>query len=163
MKKECPTLFSSIVQPPSKLKDAWRGMIPEWAWNAMVDDTVKILKTEIPRKTTPIDIERRIKNRHEKRRNTYATTNESSPCTWWSKANPEHISIVLNMAGVPPEQINKYLNEKFGNNCYNVELKTTAEHHDPNFNTHLNCIPPYLIKNVRKCKRCVYTGREDPE
>ncbi len=64
MKKECPTLFSSIIQPPFKLKDAWRGMIPEWAWNAMVDDTVKILKTEIPRKTTPIDIERRIKNRH---------------------------------------------------------------------------------------------------
>lgn len=61
---ECPTLFSRVVQPPSKLKVAWRGMIPEWAWNAMVDDTVKILKTELPRKTIVEDIERRIKNRH---------------------------------------------------------------------------------------------------
>lgn len=63
-KEECPILFSNMVQPPPKIKTAWRGMIPEWAWNAMVDDATKILNTEIPRKTPPGDIERRIKNRH---------------------------------------------------------------------------------------------------
>lgn len=63
-REECPILFSRLPQPPSKIKTAWKGMIPEWAWNAMVDDTVKILKTELPRKTAPEDIERRIKNRH---------------------------------------------------------------------------------------------------
>lgn len=63
-KEECPVLFSRIVQPPFKIKTAWRQMIPEWAWNAMVDDTVKVLKTELPRKAPPEDIERRIRNRH---------------------------------------------------------------------------------------------------
>lgn len=63
-KEECPVLFSQLVQPPPKIKIAWRGMIPEWAWNAMVDDTGKILNAELPRKTSPDDIERRIKNRH---------------------------------------------------------------------------------------------------
>lgn len=63
-KEECPKLFSRIVQPPPNIKTVWRGMIPEWAWNAMVDDTVKVLKTELPRKTEIEDIERRIRNRH---------------------------------------------------------------------------------------------------
>lgn len=63
-KEECPVLFFQLVQPPVKIKAVWRGMIPEWAWNAMVDDTINILKAEIPRKTSPDDIERRIKNRH---------------------------------------------------------------------------------------------------
>lgn len=63
-KEKCPKLFSRIIQPPPKIKAAWRRMIPEWAWNAMVDDTVKVLKAELPRKTEVEDIERRIRNRH---------------------------------------------------------------------------------------------------
>ncbi len=61
--KQCPTLFSKISQPPSKLKNAWKGMIPEWAWNAMVDDTVKVL-TQTKTVDLNEDIERRIRNRH---------------------------------------------------------------------------------------------------
>lgn len=63
-KEECPILFSNIVQPPPKIKTAWRGMIPKWAWDAMVNDTTNVLNRELPRKTSPTDIERIIRNKH---------------------------------------------------------------------------------------------------
>jgi hypothetical protein len=62
--KKCPDLFPNISRPSLQIKTAWRKMIPEWAWKAMVDDTSNILKEEIQRKSPSEDIERRIKNRH---------------------------------------------------------------------------------------------------
>lgn len=61
--KECPALFSQITQPPQKIKTSWKRMIPVWAWNAMVDDTTKILEKALPEETKSEDIERSIKNR----------------------------------------------------------------------------------------------------
>jgi hypothetical protein len=61
---DCPELFKKISRPSPEIKAAWRRLIPEWAWKAMVDDTTHILREELPRKTPSIDIERRIRNRY---------------------------------------------------------------------------------------------------
>lgn len=94
------------------------------------------------------------------RLNTWATTDKDAPCEWWSHANPEDISLVLNAAGISEEEIEKYLKDKFGSNCYNVKLKITSRGSNPNFNTGLNCIPPSLIDIIKKCDECKYTGKE---
>jgi len=94
------------------------------------------------------------------RRNVWASTNKESACEWWSHANPEHVSMALSYAGIEPEEIEKYIKEKFGSNCYNVELKMTSLGTNPNFNTGLNCIPPSLIKKIEECSECKYTGKE---
>lgn len=63
MAKNCRNdLFSDTIQPPGNFKVAWRRMIPEWAWNAMVDDTVQVLEKEAG--SPKEDIERRIRNKH---------------------------------------------------------------------------------------------------
>lgn len=64
MVEECPSIFTDIIQPPKKLKEAWRKMIPEWAWNAMVDDAYDVMRKEIPKGSSAEDIERRIRNKH---------------------------------------------------------------------------------------------------
>jgi hypothetical protein len=94
------------------------------------------------------------------RLNTYATTTPEASCNWWARANPEHISLSLHYLGINDDKIDKYLKEKFGNNCVRVELKMTSKGEESNFNTGLNCIPPNLIKDVKKCKSCDYTGTE---
>lgn len=93
------------------------------------------------------------------RLNTWATTDKEAACEWWAHANPEHITLVLDAAGVEPEEIEKYLKEKFGSNCYNIKLKITSLGTNPNFNTGLNCIPPSLIKKIEECNECRYTGK----
>lgn len=63
MAKKCKTdLFSDTIQPPEPFKSAWRKMIPDWAWQAMVDDTVQVLEKEAD--SPKEDIERRIRNKH---------------------------------------------------------------------------------------------------
>lgn len=97
------------------------------------------------------------------RRVVWATTNKDAPCAWWSRSNPEHISLTLSQIDIEPEKIDKYLREKFGNNCYNVKLKITSRGGSSNFNTGINCIPPNLIDKVEECKKCQFTGREHLE
>ena len=92
------------------------------------------------------------------RRNVWATTHEEAVCEWWASASPEHISLLLQLIGIEPEKIDKYLSERFGNNCYKVKLKITAEP-SSNFNTGLDCIPPNLIDKIEECE-CKYTGKE---
>jgi len=94
------------------------------------------------------------------RLNTWATTSKEAPCSWWSHANPEHISLVLDAAGVNADEIEEYLKDKFGSNCYNVKLKITSLGTNPNFNTGLNCIPSSLIDLIEECEECKYTGKE---
>ncbi len=94
------------------------------------------------------------------RLNTWATTSEEAPCAWWAQANPEHISLVLDAAGIKPKEVEKYLKDKFGSNCYNVKLKITSLGTNSNFNTGLNCIPPSLIDIIKECDECMYTGKE---
>ena len=99
-----------------------------------------------------------IREALSKRRNfIWATTREVAGCEWWSQANPEIISLLLQQIDIEPEKIDKYLSEKFGNNCYNVKLKITSKS-NPNFNTGLDCIPPSLIDKIEKCE-CKYTGK----
>lgn len=92
------------------------------------------------------------------RRNVWATTEEKSVCEWWANANPEHISQVLQFADINPNDINRYLNEKYGKNCLEIKMKIDTLGTNSNFNTGLSCIPPELIDEVKKCKSCVYTG-----
>ena len=94
------------------------------------------------------------------RRVVWATTNKDAACAWWSHSNPEHISLPLHQIDIEPEKIDKYLKEKFGNNCYNIKLKMTSRVESTNFNTGINCIPPNLIENVEKCEQCKFTGKE---
>jgi len=93
------------------------------------------------------------------RLNTWASTDINATCSWWSRANPEHVSLALNFAGISEKVIDRYLKETFGNNCYSVELKMTSLHPERNFNTGLNCVPPNLIRKVKKCKTCDYSGQ----
>lgn len=92
------------------------------------------------------------------RRNIWATTEKDSVCEWWANANPEHISQVLQFADVDTRDINKYLNENYGKNCLEIELKMNTLGSNPNFNTGLSCISPDMIASIRKCKSCIYTG-----
>ena len=102
------------------------------------------------------------------RLSTYATTTEEAPCKWWARANPEHISLVLNAAGVKEEEIDKYLKEKYGKNCYIIELDLalTKEQEEElefrylDYNTGKNCISPEEIKEIRKCKSCNYSNKQ---
>ena len=94
------------------------------------------------------------------RRVVWATTSKDASCTWWSHSNPEHISLTLHQIDIEPEKIDKYLREKFGDNCYNIGLKMTSRVEHTNFNTGINCIPPNLINSVEKCEQCKFTGKE---
>lgn len=94
----------------------------------------------------------------ESRRNIWATTRKEAGCEWWSQANPEAVSLLLYHIDIEPEKIDKYLSERFGNNCYNIKLKITSEP-SSNFNTGLDCMPPNLIDKIEECE-CKYTGKE---
>jgi len=100
------------------------------------------------------------KNREHFRLNTYATTEPDAPCNWWARANPEHVSLALHYLGIEDSKVDKYLKEKFGDNCIRIELKMTSSGSESNFNTGLNCISPNLIKDIKKCKSCNYSGKE---
>lgn len=101
------------------------------------------------------------------RLSTWATTVKETPCDWWARANPEHISLALGYAGISEKDIAKYLSDKYGKNCYNVELnlplderqKETLKYNNINFNTGKRCIKPFEIKAVLKCKTCDYTNQ----
>lgn len=109
-----------------------------------------------------------ITEKHGKGRlSTWATTEKDAPCNWWARANPEHISLALGHSGVSEKDTAKYLDDKYGKNCYNVELdlKSTEDierrskfgSSSINYNTNKNCIKPSEIKDVKKCKSCNYT------
>jgi hypothetical protein len=100
------------------------------------------------------------RNLGQNRLNIWATTDKDAGCRWWAHANPEHVSLALDAAGVEPENIDKYLNEKFGRNCYNIKLKIKSMGENFNFNTGLNCIRPNLIESIEECKECKYTRKE---
>ncbi len=110
-------------------------------------------------------IKREIEHVMDKRRSTYATVAKEAPCNWWARANPENISLVLGYVGVKEKDVDKYLGEKYGKNCYNVELdlklsdreKEELKYNQINFNTGKRCIKPSEIKDVKKCKSCEYT------
>lgn len=99
------------------------------------------------------------------RLSTYATTIPEASCNWWARANPEHISLILGHAGVSEKDTAKYLDEKYGKNCYRVELNLNLDEtqkrrlyeNKANFNTNKICIKPSEIKDVKKCKSCNYT------
>jgi len=99
------------------------------------------------------------------RLSTWATSVEKATCDWWSRANPEHISLVLGHVGIDEKHIDEYLNEVYGKNCYSVELnlkltelqQKILRHTFTNFNTNKRCILPSEIKEVRKCKSCDYS------
>lgn len=55
-------IFEDILQPPEMLKDAWRKMIPLWAWDALRDDVEKILTKELPMGTPIKDVEIMLRN-----------------------------------------------------------------------------------------------------
>ena len=95
----------------------------------------------------------------KRRLNAYASTNIDATCNWWARANPEHVSLALNFAGIPDNVIDRYLKDRFGENCYTVELKLTSKESNPNFNLGMNCIPPNLIRTVKKCRSCDYSGQ----
>jgi len=92
------------------------------------------------------------------RKVTWASADKTAACGWWAHANPEHISDSLFHAGVEPRQINDYLNKQYGNKCYSVKLRKHVEmspaNPPPNVNIGLNCIPPEMIEEVRKCGFC---------
>jgi len=95
-----------------------------------------------------------------RRRNVWATTDEEAGCEWWAHASPEHISLLLHQIDIEPEEIDKYISERFGKNCYNIKLKMTSLGSNPNFNTGLDCIPPSLIDIIKECDECKYTGKQ---
>lgn len=99
---------------------------------------------------------------------TWGTTVDNAPCAWWAIANPEHISLTLHYAGISEQDINKYLSEKYGTNCYRIKLdlklneleEKYLRHTHNNFNTKKRCILPHEIIEIIKCKSCNYTGQE---
>ncbi len=95
----------------------------------------------------------------KERRNIWATTSEEAGCMWWAHANPEAISLLLHQIDIEPKEIDKYLSERFGKNCYNIKLKMTSLGSSPNFNTGLDCMPPNLIDTIEECEECKYTGK----
>lgn len=129
----------------------------------------KLLKK---RDATGILIQNQLEQISEKQRkgrlSAYATTAEEAPCNWWARANPEHISLILNSAGVDDKEIDKYLKEKYGKNCYNIELDLalTKEQEEElefryiDYNTGKRCISPAEIKEIRKCKSCNYSNKQ---
>ncbi len=121
----------------------------------------KLLTTEGKRGSVIREIVAEITHNLKKSRlNTWATTNKESACAWWAHTNPEHITLVLDAAGISAEEIDSYLRNRFGDECYSVKLKMTSLGSSPNFNTGLNCIPANLIELVEKCDECKFTGKE---
>lgn len=150
IKKEGFCAYGTVVDERKNIIDALRYFGKE-----------KLLTTEGRKGDRVRCAIREIKN--PERRVVWATTSEDASCAWWSHSNPEHISLTLSMIDIEPEKINKYLKEKFGSNCYNVKLKMTSRGTSGNFNTGINCIPPYFIDSIEECKQCKFTGKEHKE
>jgi hypothetical protein len=102
----------------------------------------------------------------------WGTTASAAACDWWARANPEHISLTLQHAGVDETDIARYLDEHYGTNCYQVELELKLTETQKkqlrlgsplNFNTGKRCISPNEIKDVKKCKTCKFTSQVEKE
>lgn len=147
---------------------------PEDETNSIIDALKHFGKEKLLKKrdTAGWLIQNQLEQISEKQRkgrlSTYATTVEDAPCKWWARANPEHISLVLDVAGVKDKDIDKYLKEKYGKNCYTIELDLalTKEQEEElefrylDYNTGKRCILPSEIKEIRKCKNCNYSNRQ---